>query len=106
LLKLLFILTVLFSEYPSAIEQWTKEDVKSFLIENKFHCLLPIISEMNGCLLYDLYTMCKANRESMFHTLKNELVLLDKDVQPLTLFIYLRFLNEIQKYISKASSLK
>jgi hypothetical protein len=61
---------------------------------------------MNGCLLYDLYTMCKANRESMFHTLKNEIVLLDKDVQPLTLFIYLRFLNEIQKYISKASSLK
>ncbi|CAF1456786.1 unnamed protein product, partial [Adineta steineri] len=73
-----------------------------FLIDNKFSCLLPIISEMNGYLLNDLYTMCKQNRESMFHTLKNELLTLDKNAQPLTLFIYLRFLNEIKKYISKA----
>ena len=46
--------------------------------------------------------MCKHNRESMFHTLKNEILLSDQDAQPLTLFIYLRFLSEIQKYISKA----
>ncbi|CAF1025351.1 unnamed protein product [Adineta steineri] len=90
------------SEYLSTIEQWTTEDVKLFLIDNKFSCLLPIISEMNGYLLNDLYTMCKQNRESMFHTLKNELLTLDKNAQPLTLFIYLRFLNEIKKYISKA----
>jgi hypothetical protein len=51
---------------------------------------------MNGYLLYDLYTMCNDNRESMFHTLKNEILLLDKNAQSLTLFIYLRFLSEIK----------
>ena len=45
---------------------------------------------MNGYLLHELYRMCLSNRESMFHTLKSEL---------LTLLIYLRFLNEIEKYI-------
>lgn len=39
--------------------------------------------------------MYLSNRESMFHTLKNEL----STNQPLTLFIYLCFLNEIEKYI-------
>ncbi len=95
-----YVFFFLFSEHPSGIKQWTKDDVKLFLIENKFHCLLPIISEMDGCLLYDLYTMCIENQESMFHTLKNEIVFSDNNLQPLTLFIYLRFLKEIQKYIS------
>jgi hypothetical protein len=54
---------------------------------------------MNGNLLHELYRMCLANRESMFHTLKNELSILNSSNQPLTLLIYLRFLNEIQKYI-------
>lgn len=55
---------------------------------------------MNGCLLYDLYTMCIDNRESMFHTLKNEILIFDKNIQQLTLLNYLRFLCEIRKYIS------
>ena len=46
-----FVFICLFSEYPSMIEQWTKDDVKSFLIENQFNCLLPVLSDMNGCLL-------------------------------------------------------
>jgi hypothetical protein len=88
-----------FREYPSGIKQWTTDDVKTFLIEKKFDCLLPIIVGMDGYILYDLYTMCIDNRESMFHTLKNE-ILLFENIQSLTLFIYLRFLHEIQKYIS------
>jgi len=83
-----YLIFFLLSEYPSSIQHWTIDDVKSFLIENKFHCLLSVISEMNGYLLYDLYTM--------FHTLKNEILLLDKNAQSLTLFIYLRFLSKIK----------
>jgi len=54
---------------------------------------------MNGYLLHELYRMCLSNRESMFHTLKSELLTLNSSNQPLTLLIYLRFLNEIEKYI-------
>ena len=55
---------------------------------------------MNGSILYDLYTMCNEHRESMFHTLKNEMLIFDQTYQPLTLLVYLRFLEEIQKYLS------
>ncbi|UJR07687.1 hypothetical protein I4U23_011972 [Adineta vaga] len=89
-------------EYPSTLEQWTNKDINDFVKENQFDCLLPVISDMNGCLLNDLFTMCRQNRESMFHTLKTEILSTDNHVQPLTLFIYLRFLNEIQKYVTKA----
>jgi hypothetical protein len=54
---------------------------------------------MNGNLLHELYQMCLSNRESMFHTLKTEISTLNSTNQPLTLLVYLRFLNEIQKYI-------
>ncbi len=87
--------------YSSDIEQWTKDDVRSFLMENQFNCLAPVVSDMNGGLLYDLYRMCNDNRESMFHTLKSEILILDKNIQPLTILIYLRFLREIQKFIIK-----
>jgi hypothetical protein len=91
--------------YSSDIEQWTKDDVRSFLMENQFNCLAPVVSDMNGGLLYDLYRMCNDNRESMFHTLKSEILILDKNVQPLTILIYLRFLREIQKFIIKNNEL-
>ncbi|CAF1660635.1 unnamed protein product [Adineta ricciae] len=90
------------TEYPETIEQWTNENVREFLQEYQFDCLLPVISPMNGCLLNDLFTMCRQNRESMFHTIKNEILALNKHAQPLTLYTYLRFLNEIQKYVTKA----
>ncbi len=51
---------------------------------------------MNGYLLHELYRMCLSNRESMFHTLKSELSTFN---QSLRLDVYLRFLNEIEKYI-------
>ena len=73
--------------------------MKLFLIENNFHPFLPLMKEMNGYLLHQLYQMCLANRESMFHTLKTELLTINSSNQSLTLLIYLRFLNEIEKHI-------
>ncbi|CAF4044483.1 unnamed protein product, partial [Rotaria magnacalcarata] len=84
---------------PSRIDQWTKNHVKLFLLEKNLNPLLEIFSEMNGNILHELYLMCLSNRESMFHTLKTEISTLYSNNQPLTLIIYLRFLNEIQKYI-------
>ncbi|CAF3298182.1 unnamed protein product [Rotaria socialis] len=87
------------NDIPSRIDQWTKNHVKLFLIGKNLNPLLEIFSEMNGNLLHELYLMCLSNRESMFHTLKTEISTLYSNNQPLTLIIYLRFLNEIQKYI-------
>ncbi|CAF1243274.1 unnamed protein product [Rotaria sordida] len=94
---LLLILTN--NEYSFEIDQWTTDDVKLFLISKNLNSLLPILCEMNGKFLHELYKMCLSNRESMFHTLQREISILNINNQSLTLLIYLRFLNEIQKYI-------
>lgn len=88
-----------FKEIAPDMKQWTNDDVRSFLIEKQFHSLVSITSEMNGFLLYDLYTMCKENRESMFHTLKNEITMVDPSIPSLTISNYLRFLREIDKCV-------
>jgi hypothetical protein len=72
------------------LDQWTNEDIQLLLTRKNLQSLFPLFSQMNGYLLHELYRMCLTNRESMFHTLRSEL---------LTLLIYLRFLNEIEKYI-------
>ncbi|CAF1259161.1 unnamed protein product [Rotaria sordida] len=87
------------NEYSFEIDQWTTDDVKLFLISKNLNSLLPILCEMNGKFLHELYKMCLSNRESMFHTLQREISILNVNNQSLTLLIYLRFLNEIQKYI-------
>jgi len=87
------------NHFANEIVQWTNDDVKTFVLENNFNALLPLFNQMNGQLLFELYQMCINNRESMFHTLKTELGNLNPSTQPLTLLIYLRFLNEMQKYI-------
>ncbi|CAF2502605.1 unnamed protein product [Rotaria sp. Silwood2] len=87
------------NEYSFEIDQWTTDDVKLFLISKNLNSLLPILCEMNGKFLHELYKMCLSNRESMFHTLQREISILNINNQSLTLLIYLRFLNEIQKYI-------
>ena len=90
---------VVFNDFSPGIKHWTTDRVRSFIVEHNLECLLPIVSSMSGDLLYDLYTMCKENRESMFHTLKNELSILNQQTyQPLTIFNYLKFLQEIDKY--------
>ena len=58
---------------------------------------------MNGRVLHEAYSMCKANRESMFQTFKGE-VAADGQQNPLTLSVYLCFLDEIQKYIPHVPS--
>ncbi|CAF3674723.1 unnamed protein product, partial [Rotaria sordida] len=87
------------NEYPSQIDQWTNNHVKLFLISKNLNPFLEIFSEMNGNLLHELYRMCLTNRESMYHTLKTEISTFNSNNESLTLVIYLRFLNEIQKYI-------
>ena len=92
-------------DYSSDLQQWTKDDVRMFLRVNQFDCLAPIIAEMNGGLLFDLYRMCNDNRESMFHTLKSEILMLEKNAQPLTILVYLRFLREIQKLVIRNNNI-
>ncbi|CAF3493157.1 unnamed protein product [Rotaria sp. Silwood1] len=87
------------NEFPSQIDQWTNNHIRLFLISKNLNPFLEIFSEINGNILHDLYRMCLSNRESMFHTLKTEISTLNTNNEQLTLVIYLRFLNEIQKYV-------
>ena len=76
-----------FVDYPFELDKWTNEDIQLFLTRKNLHSLFPLFSQMNGYLLHELYRMCLANRESMFHTLKSELLTLNSSNQPLTLLI-------------------
>jgi hypothetical protein len=85
-------------DYPHCIDLWTKDHIKSFLISKNLNSLFPVVADMNGRVLHELYIMCKTNRESMFQTMKSE-VAADGQQKPLTLGTYLCFLDEIKKYI-------
>jgi len=87
-------------DYPHCIDLWTKDHVKSFLVNENLNSLLPVFANMNGRVLHEMYTMCKTNRDSMFQTMKGE-VAADGQQKPLTLSTYLCFLDEIQKYIPR-----
>lgn len=53
---------------------------------------------MNGRLLFETYRRCKAHWEFMFQTFKSE-VAADGQHKILTIYTYMRFLDEIEKYI-------
>ena len=57
---------------------------------------------MNGRVLHEAYKMCIVNRESLFRTFKDE-VAADGQQKPLTLSVYLCFLDEIHKYIPQVA---
>ena len=53
---------------------------------------------MNGHLLYETYQRCHAHWEFMFETFKAE-VITSKEYGTLTIYTYIRFLDEIKKYV-------
>ncbi|CAF4932472.1 unnamed protein product [Rotaria sp. Silwood1] len=53
------------TDYPHCIDWWTEEHVRSFLIEKKLTSLLPMLADMNGSVLHEYYSMCRANRDSI-----------------------------------------
>ena len=87
---------------PATIDRSTTEHLNRFASAKEFSALQPILSEMNESLLRQLALMCLANRESMFHTLRNELTALNSSTPPLTLLVYLRFLSEIETSFASA----
>jgi len=72
--------------------------VRAFLVNEKFDILLPVLSNMNGRLLHETYKQCKAHWDSMFQTFKSEIAA-DGQHKLLTIYIYIRFLDQIEKYI-------
>ncbi len=80
------------------INQWTTDHVRAFLVNEKLEILLPILSNMNGRLIHETYKQCKAHWEFMFQTFKNEIAA-DGQQKILTIYTYIRFLDEIEKYI-------
>ena len=85
-------------DYPHCLLNWTNEHVRAFLFNEKLDSLVPVIGNMNGRLLFETYKRCKAHWELMFQTFKAE-VISDGTQKPLTIDTYIRFLDEIQKYV-------
>ncbi|CAF4131332.1 unnamed protein product [Rotaria sp. Silwood2] len=88
----------LVKDYPHDIDLWTKDHVQSFLINEKLDSLMPVLGNMNGRLLHETYKRCKANWEPLFQIFKSE-VAADNEQKILTIETYIRFLDEIEKYI-------
>ncbi|CAF3643190.1 unnamed protein product [Rotaria sp. Silwood1] len=86
-------------DYPHCINQWTKTHVQSFLINEKFECLLPVLGNMDGYLLYETHKRCKIYWDLMFQTFKAEVAAADGQQKLLTIDTYIRFLHAIEKYI-------
>jgi hypothetical protein len=72
--------------------------VRAFLVNEKLDILLPVLSNMNGRLLHETYKQCKAHWDFMFQTFKSEIAA-DGQHKLLTIYIYIRFLDQIEKYI-------
>ncbi|CAF1310789.1 unnamed protein product [Adineta ricciae] len=90
-------------ELPHCIDVWSADHVRSFLVANNFTSLLPVFTDFNGQLLHQAYAMCQLNRETMFHSMKNEVATCEH-VLPLTLGTYLHFLNALKQYIPISNS--
>ncbi|CAF3611044.1 unnamed protein product [Rotaria sp. Silwood1] len=86
-------------DYPHCINQWTTTHVQSFLINEKFECLLPVLGNMDGYLLYETHKRCKIHWDLMFQTFKAEVAAADGQQKLLTIDTYIRFLHAIEKYI-------
>ncbi|CAF3917384.1 unnamed protein product [Adineta steineri] len=83
---------------PHCINQWTNDHVNSFLVSIGLKDTLHILcSRMDGHRLIHLYEMCMMNRESMFQSLKIELVEGHHKLLPIN--DYVTFLHEIKKYV-------
>jgi hypothetical protein len=84
-------------QYPHCIDVWTEEHVKSFLLDKELDALLPVLEGMNGQLLHQAYSMCQANQQGMFLSLKEDVAKSHRST--LSLKDYLTFLKEIKIYI-------
>lgn len=87
------------SPSESNVELWTIENVKSFASSHKFVSLQPILNQINGSCLIHLVKMCLDNRESMFQTLRKDLLAMDPSSSPLTLVEYIQFLDQSERRI-------
>ncbi|CAF2497293.1 unnamed protein product [Rotaria sp. Silwood2] len=85
-------------EYPHCIDMWTKDHVKSFLLDKELSILLLAFEGMNGHLLHKVYDMCQAGQQAMFSSLKED-VARSQLTLALSLKDYLTFLEEIKVYI-------
>ncbi|CAF3602154.1 unnamed protein product [Rotaria socialis] len=85
-------------EYPHYIDMWTKDHVKSFLLDKELDMLIPTFEGMNGRLLHKVYNMCQTNEQAMFSSLKED-VARSQLTTALSLKDYLIFLDEIKIYI-------
>ncbi|CAF0974289.1 unnamed protein product [Didymodactylos carnosus] len=84
------------------IELWSKEDVQGFLHDMKLDVMIPLCKDMDGPRLHKMYKYCESNNDSMYQALRAELSDLHKNTLPFN--VYLRFLDEVKKYVPLSSS--
>jgi hypothetical protein len=88
---------------PPCINAWSEVDVTTFLRDTHLEDLLPVCQGMNGSHFLHIYLMCQTNADSMFKTLQAEVNVVQPN-KPLTLLTYVRFLDEVKKYVPVTNS--
>ncbi|CAF1486097.1 unnamed protein product [Didymodactylos carnosus] len=94
----------LYHELPSSsdscavILDWTHTDILNFLSEYNLQEMYPLLKKMNGQDLFELYKMCDINSAQMYQSLKSELLTLYNETLPIN--VYLRFYNQLKKYMN------
>ena len=85
-------------DLPLSVHDWSEEHVRCFLDTNNFTSLYTVFENFNGHLLYRSYLMCDKNPEPMFQAMRQE-VGASSNSSILTLGTYLRFLEQLKRYI-------
>ncbi|UJR32450.1 hypothetical protein I4U23_019912 [Adineta vaga] len=82
------------------IESWTDQHVQHFLYDNKLDIMVLLTEHMNGEELYQLVDKCQSEQGywMMFDRFNQELEKRFHQVLPIS--IYVRFLNQIRRYIT------
>ncbi|CAF1112032.1 unnamed protein product, partial [Didymodactylos carnosus] len=84
------------------IIKWSEKNIQDFLRDKKLTLMIPIMKNINGEQLIDLYKRSKNNSTTVYDSLNSQLRETNKITLPRT--IYSGFINEIEKIISTSSS--
>lgn len=76
------------------VVSWDEGKVNEFLLKHNLTSMLPLLSQVNGEELYDLYDMCNTNAASMYRSLRFELLHHYGRILPISHF--LRFMSRMR----------
>jgi hypothetical protein len=92
------------ADKKTSMVSWSDQDVRDFLHDNRLDRMALLTENMNGEELMVLIEHCMSHENywTMFDRLNREMQ--ERFQQTLPLSVYVRFLNQSQKYYTQSSS--